>query len=136
MTNTIKKFKILTLIILTIGLFSLASTTPNPKWVKIGFRTVSITADHDEIIVKQKKGFYTKLKFKIVKAPLFVHNVKVVFGNGEFRSITFNKKFKAGTESKVIDLPGNKRIIKKIIMNYKTPKNINGRAVALVFGKH
>jgi len=86
---------------------------PPAKWDKIGMRTVNMKADHDVIIVTATEGFFTKLKFKVMKAPLFVKNVRVVFGNGADKNIVFNKRFAAGTETRVIDLPGNKRIIKK-----------------------
>lgn len=102
------------------------------KWHKLGMRTVNMKADHDVIMVTAAEGFFTKLKFKVMKAPLFVKNVRVVFGNGADRNIDFNKRFTAGTETRVIDLPGNKRVIKKIILNYKTPKTGHGHGKAIV----
>jgi hypothetical protein len=104
-------------------------------WQKIGQRMVNIKADHDEIMVTASEGRFTKLKFKVLRAPIHVKNVKVVFGNGEKKNVNINSRIAAGTESKVIDLPGNKRIIRKIVMNYKSIPS-KGRAVVVVLGKH
>ena len=46
-----------------------------------------------------------------------------------------NRKIAAGKESQIIDLPGNKRVIKKIVMNYKSFPGY-GRAVVVVWAKH
>ena len=104
-------------------------------WQKIGQRMVNINADHDEIMVTASEGRFTKLKFKVLRAPIHVKNVKVVFGNGESKNVNINARIAAGTESKIIDLPGNKRIIRKIVMNYKSIPG-KGRAVVVVLGKH
>ena len=105
------------------------------QWVMIGKRVVDIKADHDEIPVSAKKGFFTKLKFKVNIAPILVKNIRIVFGNGESKNIPINRKIAAGKESQIIDLPGNKRVIKKIVMNYKSFPGY-GRAVVVVWGKY
>lgn len=107
-----------------------------PKWEKLGSRKVNMGADHDEIIVSAFEGSFTKLKFKVIDAPILVRNVKVVFGNGESKNVKVNRKFPAGAESRVIDLPGNKRVIKKVVMNYTTVAKHKGKAMVIVFGRH
>jgi len=104
------------------------------QWVKIGKRVVNMKVDHDEIPVNANSGVFTKLKFKVNIAPILVKNIKIIFGNGESENIVLNRKFAAGTESKVIDLPGNRRVVKKIIMNYKSFPGY-GKAVVVVWGK-
>jgi len=106
------------------------------KWEKLGSRKVNMGADHDEILVTAFEGFFTKLKFKVLDAPILVRNIKVVFGNGESRNFKINKKFPAGAMSRVLDLPGNKRIIKKIVMNYTSVAKHKGRATVVVMGRH
>jgi hypothetical protein len=106
------------------------------EWTKLGSRTVDLGGDHDEIKVGIFDGTFTKLRFKVVKAPIHVATIKVVFGNGESKLVKINEKFTPGSFSKAIDLPGNKRIIKKIVMNYKSVKVGKGKAIVSVFGKH
>jgi hypothetical protein len=109
--------------------------TQTHDWQKIGQMMVNVEAYHDEIMVTATEGRFTKLKFKVLRAPIHVKNVKVVFGNGESKNVNINARIAAGTESKVIDLPGNKRIIRKIVINYKSIPG-KGRAVVVVLVKH
>ena len=140
--KTLKKLSLV--LILIAGFTSLTAFTdhkterPPNNWVKLGMRTVDMKADHDVIMVTAHDGFFTKLKFKILKAPLYIKNARVVFGNGNDKNIVFNKRFPQGSETRVIDLPGNKRIIKKIVFNYKTAKtgHGNGKAIVVAWGRH
>jgi len=137
--------KVITVIALIGGLSSFSSSMEIKnveqvgqavKWEKLGSRKVNMGADHDEILVTAFEGFFTKLKFKVLDAPILVRNIKVVFGNGESRNFKINKKFPAGAMSRVLDLPGNKRIIKKIVMNYTSVAKHKGRATVVVMGRH
>jgi hypothetical protein len=106
------------------------------EWEKLGSRLVNMAGDHDEIIVTLREGLFTKVRLKIMKAPIHLKNINIVFGNGENKNVVFNKKFTAGSFTRVIDLTGNKRIIKKVKLNYKSVPAGKGRAVITLFGKH
>ena len=137
--------KVLTVVVLIGGMFSFntmiapekdAQVDQAFKWEKLGSRKVNMGGDRDVIPVTIGKGFYTKIKFKVLDAPILLRNVRVVFGNGEFKNVKFNRKFIAGSETRVIDLPGNKRVIKKIIINYTSVAVQKGEATVVVFGRH
>lgn len=106
------------------------------EWEVLGTKVVNFEADHDEIVVTAFEGAFTKIKFKVFDAPIYVKNFRVFFGNGTSENFVIDKRFEAGHESRVIDLIGNKRIIKKININYKTIRSGDGRAKVTVFGKH
>ncbi len=106
------------------------------EWQRLGSRTVNMRADHDEIPVTAFKGAFTKLKFRVKGAPIHVKNVRIVFGNGNDQNFKIDRKFAPGTESRVLDLPGNKRVIKKIVMNYRSVQTPKGKAEVVVWGKH
>jgi hypothetical protein len=140
-----KIIKLFSIVLLIGGMFSFGliikpnHTVKNKqafKWEKLGSRKVNMGADHDEILVTAYAGFFTKIKFKVLDAPILLRNVKIVFGNGESRNVKVNKKFTAGMESRVIDLPGNTRIIKKIVMNYTAVAKHKGKATFVVWGRH
>ena len=140
-----KSIKLLSIALLIGGLFSFeVIIEPNNlvenkqafKWEKLGSRKVNMGADHDEILVTAYEGFFTKIKFKVLDAPILLRNLKIVFGNGESRNVKVNKKFTAGMESRVIDLPENKRIIKKIVLNYTAVAKHKGKATFVVWGRH
>ena len=105
-------------------------------WEKLGTKMVDMKADHDVLLVTFHEGFYSKVKFLIRKAPLHLKNVNIIFGNGENKNIVFNKRFTAGTTTRIIDLPGNRRIIKKIKLNYKTIPSGKGKAIFVAWGRH
>ena len=115
---------------------SIKKSVQGIKWQKLGSRLVNIKADHDEILVTAVNGVFKSLKFKVSKAPIHIKSMKVVFGNGQTQVFNFGKKFLPGKESKILDLPGNKRIIKKIVFNYKTVPGPNGKAFISVWGRH
>ena len=140
--KTIKLFALS--LVLSIGATSFAANMsartemmPQPgDWEKLGSRVVNMQADHEEIMVTAKEGVFTKVRLKIMKAPIHLTNINIVFGNGENKNVVFNKKFTAGSFTRVIDLPGNKRFIKKVKLNYKSVPVGKGRAVITLFGKH
>lgn len=107
-----------------------------PKWEKLGSRMVNMKADHDEIIVTAHEGVFTAVKLKIMKAPIHLLNINIIFGNGSNKNVVFNKNFPAGSGTRIIDLPGNKRIIKKVNLNYKSQPSQSGRAVISLWGRH
>lgn len=123
-----------------LGSLSFASSDALSKvnqkdWVKLGSRIVNMQADHDEILVTASEGVFTKVRLNILKAPIFLKNMNIVFGNGANKNVVFNKKFPAGSFTRVIDLTGNKRIIKKVKLNYKSVPVGKGKAVVTLFGK-
>lgn len=109
---------------------------PMEGWEKLGTKMVNMQADHDEIIVTLRDGVFTKVRLKVMKAPIHLLNINIVFGNGSNKNVVFNKKFGAGSMTRIIDLPGNKRIIKKVNINYKSVPAGKGRAVITLWGKH
>lgn len=105
-------------------------------WEKLGMKSVDMMADHDIILVTAQEGFFTKVKLVIQKAPIHLNNMNIVFRNGDHENIVFDKFFEIGSSTRIIDLPGNKRIIKEIRLNYKSVRSGNGRALVTAWGKH
>lgn len=140
-----KTLKTLTLsLVMLVGTASFAAAEYHPNgrimqpgdgWEKLGMRVVNMQAEHDEIPVTVAEGFFTKVRLRIMKAPIHLLNINIVFGNGSNKNVVFNKKFAPGTMTRVIDLPGNRRIIKKVKLNYKSVPVGKGRAVVSLWGK-
>jgi len=114
----------------------LEKITQGRKWEKLGSRVVNMRADHDEILVTAHEGVFTAVKLKIMKAPIHLLNINIVFGNGNNKNVKFNRLFPAGTATRTIDLPGNRRIIRKVKMNYRSVPSQKGRAVVSLWGRH
>lgn len=126
----------------TLGLAALvclagASTAHADEWVRLGSRDVKFVGDRDTIPCIGK-GLYKKIKLKVTGNAIHMTDLKVHFANGEVCDIKVRKNIPKGGATRVIDLPGKVRIIKKIVMRYRTKvrrPRLRGKAVVTVFGK-
>ena len=91
------------------------------EWVTLGSRKVGWLVDRDEIAVTAKEGTFTKLRFHTAGNKIHLLRVRVVYGNGADTELNPNVMIAAGSISPALDLPGNKRIVKKVVFWYKTP---------------
>ena len=106
------------------------------KWEKLGQRKVNFKADRDEIGVGRFEGFFTALQIKVEKGPINMHKMVVHFRNGQTQEIELKNNFVAGDQSRVIDLPGNSRIITKVVFWYDTKNFAGSKAVVELWGRH
>ena len=63
---------------------------------------------------------FRRLKFKVVDAPINLLDMKVYFENGQFQDVPLRFTIEKGGESRIIDLNGNVRRLKKIEFWYRT----------------
>lgn len=115
--------------------FSFTNYQPG-KWERLGTRVVNFRTDRDEIPVTASDGAFSKLKIFVKGAGINMHRMVVHFGNGEKEEIEMRENIPGGGESRVIDLPGNKRIIQKVALVYDTKNWANKRAEVVLWGKH
>ncbi|WP_341535187.1 hypothetical protein [Acanthopleuribacter pedis] len=83
------------------------------------------------IEVTGKEGTFKKVKLKVKRRTVEFFDVKIHFSNGEVKDVSLRSTIRPGEATRVIDLPGNKRIIKKVTFVYKTKGN-KGKKRALV----
>lgn len=103
-------------------------------WHKIGERTVDFTKDTDEIIVTGADRF-ASLQFKAIDASVHLMSVEVYYDAGEKQIINVNSPLSAGKSSRVIDLKGVEKDLKKIVFVYKTiPNQTADKATLEVWG--
>ena len=128
--------KVLFLALFATAMAALSFTAAQKPWEKLGERTVNYGLDHDEIMVTATEGRFTALKIKVKRGGINMHKLVVVYGNGERDEIELRNDFAPGSESRVLDLNGNKRIIQKVIFNYDTHNIANKKAVVELWGRH
>ncbi|MBK9109226.1 MAG: hypothetical protein IPM92_12895 [Saprospiraceae bacterium] len=107
-----------------------------PRWELLGTRNVNFANDRDEIEVTAAEGMFTALKIKVLRSTMDMNKMVVHFGDGSTENIELKNMFRAGEESRVIDLPGNKRFIKKVVFWYDTKNYKKRRAVVELWGRH
>jgi hypothetical protein len=120
-------------------------TPPNPSsnplpgpasdWDHIGMRPVDFRVDHD-VIVSAGDGAFRAIRIEVEGGDLEMFDVKLTFGNGETFSPATRLYFREGTRSRVIDLPGAARIIRRIDFFYRSALfGAQGRATVHVYGR-
>ena len=87
-------------------------------WEKLGERTVNGKVDHDTIAVGKAEGRFKAIQIKVEHSALEMFDVLVTFGDGTTFSPPTRLTFRNGDISKVIDLPGDKRVIQKVDFKY------------------
>lgn len=102
-----------------------ADPTPAPqqaaqyRWEKLGERHVDAKADKDVITVGRDDGVFTAIQLQVDGSALAMFEIKVVFGNGETFEPNTRVVFGKDTRSRVIDLPANTRVIKRVEFKYR-----------------
>ena len=131
------------LLVFFLGLLShalLAQQVAHPRagapgsWRVIGTTEAKFSADYDVIHVQGPYDNFRKLKFKVTDAGLNLMRMVVTYDNGAPDKIDIRQNIAQGGESRVIDLRGGKRSIRKIEFWYDTKGILNGRANVTVFG--
>ncbi|WP_108804137.1 DUF2541 family protein [Aquimarina sp. Aq107] len=131
-----KRQKLILPFLMVLFLVASSFSTAKIKWEHLGSRTVNYKIDRDVIKVTAKDGAFKKLKVKVTNGSINMHRIVVQYGNGEKQVIQVKKNFKKGSATRVIDLKGNKRIIRDITFFYDTKNFSKNRAKVHVFGKH
>jgi len=118
------------------------NTVPQPAievsdksgWHKIAETTVSFTADRDEVAVLMADR-YAKLKFKVTDASITISSIMVSYEDGTKQDVPVQLTFSKGEESRVVDIPGSEKSIKRIGFVYKTlPNQANEKAHVEIWG--
>lgn len=108
--------------------------SPQSKWVLIARTQTRLNLDQDMVVINGQNVFRA-IKFRVTHNLIEIYDLDVVFENGEHQDIPVKNVFQPSTESRVLDLPGNKRRIKSIIIKYRSGGNLfNQRAYVQFWG--
>jgi hypothetical protein len=105
------------------------------RWELLGERQVDFRNDHDQIDVGRRGGPFKELQLRVKNAPIEIFNMVVTFENGQTFKPNLRHRFEKGSGSRVIDLPGERRIIKRIDFYYKSLSPRKGKGVVSVLGR-
>ena len=133
MKTMIRGLTLVSVILLAAGMAG-AAQSPD-RWELLGQREVDFRNDHDQIDVGRSEGRYRQIEVRVKNAPIEVSNMVVTFGNGETFKPKLRHKFAEGTGSRIIDLPGERRTIKRIDFNYKSINRREGKGTVEVRGR-
>jgi len=104
-------------------------------WEMLGRQEVDFKNDHDRIDVGRKEGRFKQLEIRVEGAPVEINKMVVTFGNNETFSPELRHRFEEKSTSRVIDLPGDRRTIKRIDFNYRSINRREGKATVAVYAR-
>jgi hypothetical protein len=117
-------------------IFTLVGTAQSARqWELLGRQEVNTRADHDRIDVGRREGKFSELQVRVDGAPIEMRRMVVTFDNNETFTPRVRHRFTEPGTSRVIDLPGNRRIIKSIDFDYASLGNRRDRATVTVYGR-
>ena len=106
-----------------------------PQWKPLGVKIVTFKTEMDVITVGAEEGVYKKIKLTVKRSGVNFKDMKVHFANGDIIDVQIRRVIPAGGETRVIDLPGNNRIIKKVVFWYESTKKNSKRATVRLWGR-
>lgn len=129
---------LLTLLLLARFTFAQVVSQPRPgqagSWRLLGTTHANFSADHDAIIVAGPYDNFRRLKFKVTDAPLQIIRMTVTYDNGQVERIDTRFNIPKGGESRIIDLKGGSRSLRRVDFWHDTAGVLQGRADVTLFG--
>jgi hypothetical protein len=111
------------------------SAEPQAEWKFIGDKNVGFGVDRDVIHCGNVNDDFRQIKLKVTDGPIKIYDMKVYFDNDDVQDIAIRHQIRQGGESRVIDLNGGLRHLKKIEFWYETKGFLRGRARVAVWGR-
>ena len=104
-------------------------------WELLGQREVDFKYDHDQIEVGRSEGRFRQIEIRVKNAPIEVSDMVVTFGNDETFKPNLRHRFGEGSGSRIIDLPGERRTIRRIDFNYRSINRREGKGTVAVLAR-
>lgn len=123
------------LAILALCLLAAGYASGATGWERLGGRDVDFKGDHDRIEVGRNEGRFKELQIRVKGAPIEITNMVVTFGNDEKLNLNFRHRFPEGSGTRSIDLPGDRRTIKRIDFNYRSISRREGKGRVEVYAR-
>jgi hypothetical protein len=102
-------------------------------WIQLGTEKVNARMERDEIRAASK-GFVKQVVIEVRGAAVYFESVAVHLGDGEVVDLPVRSIIKAGERTRVIDLPGNARLIRKVVFVHQKLRDA-GKAEVILWGR-
>jgi hypothetical protein len=111
---------------------------PRGRWEELGCGNVGIKADRDTIKVGRREGRFSAIQLRVRGNDVNILDLKVVYDRGPPDDIRVRSLIREGSETRPLDLRGERRVIDRVDLTYKIPLGLNlikGPAKVCVFGR-
>lgn len=89
-------------------------------WELLGRRQVNFSFDRDAVAVTAARGAFKRLMIVVRDRALEMYDLQITFGSGEPFSPATRLVFGQDSRSRVIDLPGKRRVVKRVDFAYRS----------------
>jgi hypothetical protein len=103
------------------------------QWTLLGQRHIDGRADNDKIDIGRDNGRFRAIQFRVEGGTVMFDRIRVQYLNGETDEISVRSRIDDGGKTRIIDLPGNRRVIESISMWY-AKRNWHSRPTVRVSG--
>lgn len=121
--------------LLALGLLLVALPASAEKWVFLGQRHVTDKIDRDSIEVTASEGTFDAIRIGVKRSAVRFVKVTVVYGAGTSDELELRDAIPAGGHSRVLDLRGANRVIKRIDFVYEAKSLGRRGAIIEVSGR-
>ncbi len=115
-------------------LMTLATPAFASNWQQLGKERVNFGMERDEIRAASK-GLFKALSVEVRGAAVYIRSVTVHYGQDETMSFPVGRIVQAGERTRVIDLPGSARLVRKVVFDYKKVREDAGKAEVVLWGR-
>ena len=117
-----------------VGASLLSMGTAQARSEQLGCRKVGFLVDRDVVPVGRLEGRYKSVRLSVAGNAIFLNDVKIVYANGNVDDYPVKAQVPAGSQTRTIDLKGERRSIKQIELTYRSRPSFKGRATVCVIG--
>ena len=110
-------------------------TAAEGDWVLLGSRKVRWITDHDMIRVGMAEARFDHIAFVATGNGIFLRDLDVVYSSGANDHIVTRFHLPRDTPSRVIDLRGGERHIRRVEFRYGRPVDFDGPATVRLYGR-
>lgn len=100
----------------------------------VGTETVTRADRRVRFDVGRREGRFGAIRFKAEDGDVRIQDVRITFGNGETQKVTVEERLDAGEMTAVIDLEGEQRFIRDIVVEAR-PRRGEGRVKLTLLGR-
>jgi hypothetical protein len=118
------------------------SSTKQPQtsaagaWELLGRKVVDFRTERDVIPVTAGEGRFSRIQLRVSENGVYVRDLRIHFRNGGVQDVDLRAAIEPGGHSRTIDLPGDDRVIERVVMTYRSASRRRAKATVSVWGGH
>ncbi len=111
------------------------TTLSSQAWTLLGSSKVHGHRDYDEISVTASRGDFKAIKLFVENEGIDFDRVMVHYRNGTSERMVLKNFIPAGGETRVMDLAGGDRVIRKVTFYYKSNAMTSTKGKVMLYGR-